>query len=240
VKGATGARLRDAASVVLAWAVILAAVLGVGWLLTSALSSSVEPWDDDAARWFAEQRNGDLTQAAEAVTFLGETPVGTAAAAVAAVLISFWQRSVRPALFLAVVVAGIGGFYGVATVLLSRRRPPVAILDPGLVPNDSYPSGHVGTAIAAYGGTALLLWWLAPRARPWIWLLALVPVFVALARLYEGAHHVTDVLASSCYASAWLAVVGTVFYRRSGRARGGKSGMASADPGRDDGSGRGA
>jgi membrane-associated phospholipid phosphatase len=225
VKGATGARLRDAARVLLAWAIILAAVLGVGWLLTHALSPSVEPWDDDAARWFADQRNGDLTQAAEAVTFLGETPVGTAVAAVAAGLIAWWQRSVRPALFFAVVLAGIGGFYGVATVLVSRRRPPVPILDPGLVPNDSYPSGHVGTAIAAYGGTALLVWWLAPRARPWVWVLALVPVFVALARLYEGAHHVTDVLASVCYASAWLAVVSTAFYRRSGRVGGGTSGI---------------
>src|SRR4051794_32428842 len=123
VEAATGARLRDAASVLLAWTVILAVVLGAGWLLTHALSSSVEPWDDDAARWFADRRNGDLTGAAEAVTFLGETPVGTAAAVLAAGVLSWWQRSVRPALFLAVVVAGIGGFYGIATVLVSRRRP---------------------------------------------------------------------------------------------------------------------
>jgi undecaprenyl-diphosphatase len=86
----------------------------------------------------------------------------------------------------------------------------VRILDPGLVPNDSYPSGHVGTAIAVYGGTALLVWWFAPRTRPWIWLLALVPVIVALSRLYEGAHHVTDVLTSMCYATAWLAVATAV------------------------------
>lgn len=219
------ARLRDAATVLLAWAILLAAVLAVGWLLTHPLASSVEPWDDDASRWFADQRDGDLTGPARAVTLLGETPVGTAVAAVAAGAASLWQRSLRPALFLALVLAGTGAVYGVATVLVSRQRPPVRILDPGLVPDDSYPSGHVATAIAVYGGTAVLVWWLAPRARPWIWVPALVPVLVALSRLYEGAHHVTDVLASVCYASAWLAVVSTAFYRRSGRVGGGTSGI---------------
>jgi len=209
------ARLRDAATVLLAWAILLAAVLAVGWLLTHPLASSVEPWDDDASRWFADQRDGDLTGPARAVTLLGETPVGTAVAALAAGAASLWQRSLRPALFLALVLAGTGAVYGVATVLVSRQRPPVRILDPGLVPDDSYPSGHVATAIAVYGGTAVLVWWLAPRARPWIWVPALVPVLVALSRLYEGAHHVTDVLASVCYAVAWVGVVSTVLYGRS-------------------------
>ena len=31
------------------------------------------------------------------------------------------------------------------------------ILDPGLVPDHSYPSGHMATAILVYGGIAL--WW---------------------------------------------------------------------------------
>jgi membrane-associated phospholipid phosphatase len=216
MEGTTGTRLRQAATVLAAWAVILAVVLTVGWLITHALASDVEPWDDDVARWFAAQRTGDLTTAADAATFLGDTPVGLALAVVAAGALSLWQRSGRPAAFFAVLVVGVGGIYGLATLLVSRQRPPVRILDPGLVPDHSYPSGHVATAITVYGGTALLVWWLAPRARRWVWVLALVPVLVALSRLYEGAHHVTDVLASVCFATAWLAVVFTVLYRRSG------------------------
>ena len=48
---------------------------------------------------------------------------------------------------------------------------------------------------------------LAPRARRWLWLLLLLPAVVALARLYQGAHHPTDELASVLYTTAWLAVL---------------------------------
>ena len=153
-------------------------------------------------------------------TLLGETPVGMGVAAVVAAAFSLWRRSIRPAVFFAVLVAGIGGFYYLATTLITRQRPPVHILDPGLVPDASFPSGHVATAVTVYGGTALLCWWLAPRTRPWVWVLVLLPVFVVLARLYQGAHHLTDVLTSVCYASAWLAVVTTVLLRGSSAATG--------------------
>ena len=128
-------------------------------------------------------------------------------AAVAALALSLWRRSVVPAVFVALLVAGIGGFYWVATTLITRDRPPVRILDPGLVPDDSYPSGHVATALAVYGGIAVLLWVLAPRARSWLWLLLLLPAVVALARLYQGAHHPTDELASVLYTTAWMAAL---------------------------------
>ena len=212
----TRARLRDPAAVLVAWTVILAAVLAVGLLITHVLASSVEPWDDGVARWFAAQRTGNLTAAADVVTFLADTPVGLVLAFVIAGAVSLWQRSGRPAAFLALVVAGVGVVYAVATLVVSRHRTPVRNLDPGLVPDHSYPSGHVATAIAVYGGTALLVGWLAPRARRWVWVLAVVPVLVALSRLYEGAHHVTDVLASAFFTTAWLAVVMTVLYRRRG------------------------
>ena len=201
---------RAAATVVVAWVLILAAVLGLGWLITGPLEATVDPWDDGVVRWLADQRTADLNGVADAGTFLGETVVGVAVAVLAAVVLSLWSRSPRPAVFVALVLAGVGGCYGIATVLISRDRPPVRILDPGLVPDDSFPSGHLGTAVAVYGGIALLLRWLAPRSRPWPWLLLLVPVVVALARLYQGAHHPTDELASVFYAGAWLAVVGSV------------------------------
>lgn len=209
----TNGRLRDSAIVLAAWTVIVVAVLAVGWLITHPLASSIDPWDDDASRWFASHRDGTLTDAADAATFLGETWVGMAISALLAGAFALWQRSVRPAVFFALLVAGIGGIYGLATVLISRQRPPVEILDPGLVPNDSYPSGHVGTAIAVYVGTAVLLWWYAARTRPWGWALALIPFLVALSRLYLGAHHLTDVLVTACYATAWLAVVTTLVLR---------------------------
>lgn len=208
-----------AARVVVVWVLLVGAVLVVGWLLTHPLESSVDPWDDDVSRWFAGERTGDLDQVADVGTFLGETVVGTSVAAVVALAVSLWRRSVRPALLVALLLAGIGGLYTIATAVISRDRPPVRILDPGLVPDHSFPSGHVATAIAAYAGTAVLLAWAAPRTRRWVPVLLLLPLLVLLSRLYQGAHHVTDVLTSVLYTSVWLAVLARAVLLRGASAR---------------------
>jgi len=214
---ATPSRLRTVGVVVLAWVVIVGIVLGIGWLLTHPLESTVDPWDDDVVRWFADERTPALNDVADVGTLLGDTPVGMGVAAVAGLALSLWRRSVVPAVFFALLIAGIGGIYWSATTVITRDRPPVRILDPGLVPDDSFPSGHVATAVAVYGGIAVLLWLVAPRVRPWIWLLAVVPVFVALARLYQGAHHPTDELTSLLYTTAWITILVLVLPRPSPR-----------------------
>ena len=114
-----------------------------------------------------------------------------------------------PALFLALVTCGIGGIYYVG----SQRRPPAnarrsKILDPGLDPTHSFPSGHVGTAIALYGGIVVLSWTYARAARWWVTpLLLVLPLVVLVARLYQGAHHLSDVLTSLVFASIWVGTV---------------------------------
>jgi membrane-associated phospholipid phosphatase len=193
--------------VVVWWAVIAVAVVGFGWLITHPLRSSVDPWDNDVSRWFADQRTSALDRPADVGTFLGETVVGMSVAVLAALGLSWRQRSPLPAVFLGVLMAGMGGFYLFATKLDPRQRPPVRILDAGLVPDASYPSGHVGTATAVYGGIVVLTWVLVTGARRWVWVLLAVPVVVLLARLYQGAHHLTDVFSSVVYASAWLYVL---------------------------------
>jgi undecaprenyl-diphosphatase len=147
---------------VAAWAVIAAGVVGFGWLLTRPFESSVDPWDNDVSRWFADQRTGSLDGAADVGTFLGETVNGMIVAVVAALAFSPWRRSGLPAVFLGVPMAGMGGFCYARAVR----------------------------------------WWVTP--------LLLVPLLVLLARLYQGAHHLTDVLTSVVYASGWLFVLARV------------------------------
>jgi undecaprenyl-diphosphatase len=73
-----------------------------------------------------------------------------------------------------------------------------------------------------YGGAALLLaLWLRTRphaAGAWralVVLLACVPLFVAASRLYQGAHHLTDVGTSLVYGTVWLAVLAALLVTRS-------------------------
>jgi undecaprenyl-diphosphatase len=203
----TRSRAATSALVVVAWGVIVAAVLGVGWLLTSSAGAPVDAWDDDVARSIAEQRSPGLGRVADAGTFLGETLVGASIAALAGLAVASRLRSWLPLLFVVLLEVGIGGIYWVTTHVITRDRPPVKILDPGLVLDHSFPSGHVATAVAAYGGLAVLLAVLAPATRRWVWVLLLLPALVVAARLYEGAHHVTDVATSVVYTTVWLAVL---------------------------------
>lgn len=227
----TRSTLGAAQAVAAAWIVILVIMLLLGWLLTHSWEPSVDPWDDAAERWLAAERTSDLNRVASMGTFLGNARVGLAVAVVVATALSVWQRSLRPAIVVGVLLAGALGLYVAGTKLITRDRPPVPILDPGLVPDHSFPSGHVISAVVVYGGTALLIAGAAPRARRWISLLLIVPLFVALARMYQGAHHPTDVLASLVLATAWVAVVTQQLLRRTSQPAGGAA-APSKDMGR--------
>jgi undecaprenyl-diphosphatase len=170
--------------------------------------------DNDVARWFASQREPGLTDAADAGTFVGETVVGASAFTVVGLLVSLVRRTWRPILLVAIVEAGLGLFYLAGTELIPRDRPPVKLLDSGLDPNASYPSGHVATALVCCAGTVLLVWTYFRAAR-WVSLvLLLVPVGTLVSRLYLGAHHLTDALTSVVYASVWLLVVARLLLPR--------------------------
>jgi membrane-associated phospholipid phosphatase len=191
----------------IAWAVFVAGALALGWLITGPLSSVVEPPDDRLVRWLASHRTPGLDTAAAAGSHVADTIVGVALALVVALVAARARRSWRPVVYFTVLVAGYLALYVIVTHFAPRDRPPVEILDPGLVPDHSYPSGHMATAILVYGGIALWVGWVRPGWRRWTWPLLLVPLVVAPSRLYQGAHHLTDVLASLVLATAWLVVV---------------------------------
>jgi membrane-associated phospholipid phosphatase len=205
---------RTALRLLLAWLLLCAVVVGVGWLLTGPLADSVGAWDDDAARSIADQRTPERDEAAAIGTLVADTVIGLPIGLAVAALLSWRLRSWLPVGFWLVVAAGIQGIYLASVLFVSRDRPPVRILDPGLVPDHSFPSGHVATAMSTYAGIAVLVWWLSRRARPWIALLFLVPLVVGTSRLYEGAHHPTDVLTTLVAATVWLSLVSAVVLGR--------------------------
>jgi membrane-associated phospholipid phosphatase len=199
---------------VAAYAALALVVVGWGWLLTHSWQGSIEGTDDDVSRWFAGQRTSWLDPVSDVGTLLGETPVGLGVGAVVALIGGVLLRSFVPVALVLLADGGDGGIYWLGSHADPRDRPPVHILDPGLVPTHSFPSGHVGTAVAVYGGAAVLLaLWLRSRGRSGgvggvlVVLLACVPLFVAASRLYQGAHHLTDVGTSLVYGTVWLSVL---------------------------------
>lgn len=201
---------RDARELGFWWLVLTLAVTAVGWLITHPLESTVDPWDDDIARSIADQRTPDGELLAKWGSHVADTIVGVIVAAVAALILWRLQRTRLPLVYFTLLVGGTLALYLVVTLLITRDRPPVEILDPGLVPDHSFPSGHVMTSIVVYCALALYLFRTVPGSTRWAWILLLAPVVVAPSRLYEGAHHVTDVLASLVFAPLWVAVVAHV------------------------------
>ena len=134
----------------------------------------------------------------------GETVTGLVVLAGLGIAFAVWKRTWWPLAFVGVFDAGLGLFYLAGTTLDPRQRPPVPILQPGLVPDASFPSGHTGTATAIGGVLAALLWAYTRVARWVLVLLVAIPAYTMLSRLYVGAHHVSDVVTAFVYAGLWL------------------------------------
>src|SRR4030095_14164712 len=98
---------------------------------------------------------------------------------------------------------------GVTTAFLGdRQRPGVRQLD-AVPPTSSFPSGHTAASIVLYVGLALIVTSLVRHwfVRALVWSFAVVlPVAVALSRLYRGMHHPTDVIARAIGAGRGVCV----------------------------------
>jgi membrane-associated phospholipid phosphatase len=202
----------------LCWVAIVVCVVGAGELLTGPLAGSIGVGDNQVERWLAAHRSRPLTDLADGLSLLGETWTVVLLGPLLLLATWLWLRALRAVLFVALALVGELAEYLVTVSVVSRARPPVRLLDPGLDPQHSYPSGHVGAATAMYGAMAVLVWLrYRDRRRLLTATLACLPLLVAVARLYLGAHHPTDVLASLVLMSAWLAVLTRVLLRPTGQ-----------------------
>jgi undecaprenyl-diphosphatase len=74
------------------------------------------------------------------------------------------------------------------------------------LPTSAYPSGHVAATCCLYMAIAIVVightrgWW------RWLFLIPAIvmPVLIALSRMYRGEHHPTDVAGSLIFAALWL------------------------------------
>ena len=200
----TGRSLGRTAVVLLVTLAILVVVLVmVGWLITHPLKG-VMSHESSVNRWFVDQRTPGLTDLADIGTFVGQTLTGAVVLVVLGVGFAVWKRTWWPLVFVGVLDAGLGLFYLAGTTLDPRQRPPVHILQSGLVADHSFPSGHTGTAVGIAFALAALLWAYTRVPAALLVVLVAVPVWTMLARLYIGAHHVSDVLTELVIAVLWI------------------------------------
>jgi len=217
---------RSSAVIAVGFVVLCAAVVAVGRLITHPLADAMRH-ENAVNRWLAGERTDGLTRVADGGTVVGQTVTGLVVLTVLGTAFALWRRSWWPLVFVAVVEAGLGLFYLAGTTLDPRRRPPVHILQSGLVADHSYPSGHTGTATAVGGSLAALAWAYTRLARPLLMLLVVVPAYTMLSRLYVGAHHVSDVLAAFTYTVLWILLCARMLLPRRGEADPGRPRVAT-------------
>uniref|UniRef100_A0AAU2VHG9 Diacylglycerol kinase family protein n=1 Tax=Streptomyces sp. NBC_00008 TaxID=2903610 RepID=A0AAU2VHG9_9ACTN len=198
-----------------------ALMVGLGLLITGPAGGFWPLTDEDLVNErFERLRTGPLTD----VSFIASEAGNTTTVVVITVLSCLGLLLVprlprwREAVFLAVSVSLQSLVFLVVSVSVERDRPDVDRLDSS-PPTSSYTSGHTGAATALYAGLAVLA--LSRMRGPWRkavgGLLLLIPLVVAVARLYRGMHHPTDVLGGLMNGALSLLIVGRTLMSGSGR-----------------------
>ncbi|MET0491733.1 MAG: phosphatase PAP2 family protein [Actinoplanes sp.] len=179
-------------------AVLLAVMIGLGLLVTKVMMQ-VWPFtvEDSVNREFERDRTHEVSMVSLIFSTLASTPAVIAVTVLAAIALRLVLKRWRESIFLCAAVTAQALVFFLTTLMIDRPRPDVDHMDVS-PPTSSFPSGHTSASVALYVGLAVILFRVANRT--WLkraaWLLVLVPVGVALTRMYRGMHHPSDVTAS--------------------------------------------
>jgi undecaprenyl-diphosphatase len=196
---------------------VYAFLAGTGLLLTRVVGHG-RPlgFDAGASQWMFRHRTGDLNTLTHIGSLMSETMTAFAVTTVLVLGLRWWLGRWRESLAILTSIMGELFIFLLVTATVHRKRPTVPHLDPA-PPTSSFPSGHVGAAVALYIGLAvvLLLVTRAEGLRPnrrrvalvIAPLLCLVPLCVATSRVYRGMHFVTDVVSGALAGGLWMAIV---------------------------------
>ncbi|MFI6131133.1 phosphatase PAP2 family protein [Micromonospora sp. NPDC051141] len=196
--------------VLLPVALLFAVMVGLGLLVTRVLTHTWPFTVEDAVnREFAGDRSSGWNDVSLVFSTLASTQMIVVVTVLAALVLRLVLHRWREPIFLCAAVSAQALIFLFTTMVIDRNRPAVEHMDAS-PPTSSFPSGHTSAATALYVGLAVLL---ALRARStpakvtWWTLLVLVPVGVALTRMYRGMHHPSDVVASFVNGGTCVAIM---------------------------------
>jgi undecaprenyl-diphosphatase len=211
----------------------------VGRFVTGVLTpSALTRWEDGVNQWFVDQRTPTLDLATHIGSYLAETVTCIALLVVTVVVLRAWLVRWRESWTVFAAIVGELLVFLVVTALVDRARPDVVQLD-AAPPTSSFPSGHVGAAVALYGCLAVI----AHRevrnralSTALVTVCVVVPVVVAISRVYRGMHHVSDVVFGAVGGGLWLLLVVTTLLALPRRDAGASAVELRPDVARDAGS----
>ena len=204
-----GAGLRRVPPLIPALAVVFAVTVAAGWSVVHLLDS-VAAWDTHVIEDLASGRTSRLNTLTGYGTWLADSVTSIVLVLVAIVVARIVTKQWTWSIFLALALGSEKLIYLVSSIIVGRDRPPVPTIGETFA-TDSFPSGHVGTAMALYGGIAVTIGAITGRRalRNGLLVLAvLITAVVAYCRMYRGFHYPTDVLVGAalgtiCLILAW-------------------------------------
>jgi undecaprenyl-diphosphatase len=196
-------RGRSVVVIVATMALLIGVATGVGHLLGDSTAI-----DRNVSDRFAAHRTSFFNGVTNLLSQIGST-LPVIAIAVLVIIIGLVIKRRKGLIVLAIGMIGEVLMFLAIAALVSRARPTVTHLD-SAPPTSSFPSGHVFATTVLWGAIAIVACrssWPAWLRYCFAVLAFLMPVFVALSRLYRGMHHLTDVTASAVLGVIWLFVL---------------------------------
>ncbi len=179
----------------------LIAVIAVGSVIGKALVDWAAPnaltdYDLRLAQELVADRTAQLNDLAMVGSLLSSTVVKVVVTLIiAAAMALAWRRWHEPVFVIGTLLFEAGAFVAITTIV-QRSRPPVEQLE-GSTIGSSFPSGHVAAA-TVYAVVAMVLFWHSRSTvvrRIAAVVAVALPLIVGAARLYQGMHHLSDVVA---------------------------------------------